>query len=168
MANRVLMGNRSTGGYGLYVSKSGSNVLNCARKDLLFDASQSRAGEVYAGGSLSSLGNTTQNFLSTGSKSNLGYIPLVVSTEDRRGEYDEFFADQSGVEQLYSSRIDFLEFTSSTIEPKSLGFFAGQNFDFSDDQIIETRLSGQSCTNLKFMVLKIPLAYGYMTNTYFG
>ena len=85
MANRVLMGNRSTGGYGLYVSKSGSNVLNCARKDLLFDASQSRAGEVYAGGSLSSLGNTTQNFLSTGSKANLGYIPLVVSTEDRRG-----------------------------------------------------------------------------------
>ena len=166
--NRVLMGNRSTGGYGLYVSKSGSNVLNCARKDLLFDASQSRAGEVYAGGSLSSLGNTTQNFLSTGSKANLGYIPLVISTEDRRGEYEDFYTAQDGVEQFYSSRIDVLEFTTSTIHPKSLGSPAGQNFDFSANQIIGGRFTGQSCTNLKFMVLKIPLAYGYMTNTYFG
>ena len=165
MSNRVLMGNRATGGYGLYVSKSGSNVLNCDRKELLFDSSQKRAGEVYAGGSLNSLGNTTQNFLSTGSKDSLGYIPLVISTEDRRGEYDE--TSGSGEEQLYSSRIDVLEFTSSTIQPKSLGFFAGQDFDFSDDQIIDTRLSGQSCTNLKFMVLKIPLAYGYMTSANF-
>ena len=28
MANRILMGNRSTGGYGLYVSKTGDNVLD--------------------------------------------------------------------------------------------------------------------------------------------
>ena len=112
MANRVLIGNRSTGGYGLYVSKAASNVLTCARKDLLFDASQARAGEVYAGGSLSSLGNTTQNFLSTGSKANLGYIPLVITTEDRRGEYEDTYAAQDGTEQFYSSRIDVLEFTS--------------------------------------------------------
>ena len=48
MANRVLAGNRSTGGYGLYVSKANSNVLTCDRKELLFDSSQKRAGEVYA------------------------------------------------------------------------------------------------------------------------
>ena len=50
MANRVLLGNRATGGYGLYVSKANSNVLTCDRKELLFDSSQKRAGEVYAGG----------------------------------------------------------------------------------------------------------------------
>ena len=33
MANRVLMGNRSSGGYGLYVSKAHSNVLTCDDKD---------------------------------------------------------------------------------------------------------------------------------------
>ena len=38
MANRVLLGNRATGGYGLYVSKSNSNVLTCDIKDLLLDS----------------------------------------------------------------------------------------------------------------------------------
>ena len=33
MGNRVLLGNRSTGGYGLYVSKDGSDVTSCAKKD---------------------------------------------------------------------------------------------------------------------------------------
>ena len=41
MANRGLVGNRATGGYGLYISKSGSNVLTCDYKDLVFNASLS-------------------------------------------------------------------------------------------------------------------------------
>ena len=40
MANRILAGNRSTGGYGLYVSKTGENVLDTT-ESLAFD---SRAG----------------------------------------------------------------------------------------------------------------------------
>lgn len=40
MANRILAGNRSTGGYGLYVSKTGENVLDTTLS-LAFD---SRAG----------------------------------------------------------------------------------------------------------------------------
>ena len=36
MANRVLAGNRTTGGYGLYVSKPTANVLTCGVGDLLF------------------------------------------------------------------------------------------------------------------------------------
>ena len=40
MANRILAGNRSTGGYGLYVSKTGENVLDTT-EGLAFD---SRAG----------------------------------------------------------------------------------------------------------------------------
>ena len=102
MANRVLLGNRSTGGYGLYVSKANSNVLTCDRKELLFDSSQKRAGEVYAGGSQSSIaGNASQSFLSTGSKDNLGYIPLVVWTEDKRGES----SDVGENEEIYLSLI---------------------------------------------------------------
>ena len=49
MANRVLLGNRTTGGHGLYVSKSGQNVLTCADNQLLFDSRKSRTGQIYAG-----------------------------------------------------------------------------------------------------------------------
>ena len=39
MANRVLLGNRSAGGYGLYVSKSGNNVIDTDNANLLFNSS---------------------------------------------------------------------------------------------------------------------------------
>ena len=41
MANRGLIGNRSTGGYGLYISKSGSDVLTCNYNELVFNTSLS-------------------------------------------------------------------------------------------------------------------------------
>ena len=166
MANRVLLGNRATGGYGMYVSKAGSNVLTCNRKELLFDSSQKRAGEVYAGGTQSSIGTSGQNFLTTGSKSSLGYIPLVVYTEDKRGEFD----DNTGNDTLYISRRDFIKTTTSTITPKTLG----EQVDPVSSplngfpQSIENRRTADACTNFKFLVLKIPCAYGYMNSTYFG
>ena len=43
MANRILVGNRATGGYGLYVSQSGDDVLTTT-EPLLFD---SRAGNSW-------------------------------------------------------------------------------------------------------------------------
>jgi len=82
MANRILIGNRSTGGYGLYVSKAGSDVLSCAPKDLLFDSRQGvGSGLVYAFGTDQDLSSSGQNFLTTNSKDALGYIPLVVYAE---------------------------------------------------------------------------------------
>jgi len=162
MANRVLLGNRSTGGYGLYVSKANSNVLTCDRKELLFDSSQKRGGEVYAGGSQSSIGGTSsQSFLSTGTKDNLGYIPLVIWTEDKRGE----FAEVDGDDEIYRERQDFIETTTSTIAPKTLGIQISPSY--TADSGIDNRDSGESCTNIKFMVLKIPCAYGYMTSANF-
>ncbi len=169
MANRVLLGNRATGGYGMYVSKAGNNVLTCNRKELLFDSSQKRAGEVYAGGTQSSIGNSGQNFLTTGSKSNLGYIPLVVYTEDKRGEFD----DNQGLDQLYISRRDFVKTTTSTITPKTLGQQVNPvqqplgGFPQPGSSIFNRR-TADACTNFKFLVLKIPCAYGYMNSTYFG
>ena len=44
MANRILLGNRSTGGYGLYVSKSGQNVLDTTQS-MMFDH---RAGNSWS------------------------------------------------------------------------------------------------------------------------
>ena len=160
--NRVLAGNRSTGGYGLYVSKANSNVLTCDRKELLFDSSQKRGGEVYAGGSQSSIaGSASQSFLSTGSKDALGYIPLVMWTEDKRGER----AIVDGDDEFWRLRQDMIETSSSTISPKSLG----QQIDPSTTASsgIYNRESNDSCTNIKFMVLKIPCAYGYMTSANF-
>ena len=164
MANRVLLGNRATGGHGAYVSKANSNVLNCNRKELLFDSSQARAGEVYAGGSQSSLGNSGQNFLTTSSKSSLGYIPMVIHTEDKRGEFET----GSGFdEELYLERTDTIETTTSTIKPITIGTEISFNTVSLELITVQQRRNGLGCTNIKFMVLKIPLAYGYMTNANF-
>ena len=160
MANRVLLGNRTTGGYGLYVSKANSNVLTCDRKELLFDSSQKRAGEVYAGGTQSS--TSGQNFLTTGSKDSLGYIPLVIHMEDKMGEKDIINGDES----FYESNTALMETTLTTITPKSMeGAVSSSSSSLPNP--INSRDSGSACTNLRFMVLKIPCAYGYMTSANF-
>jgi hypothetical protein len=164
MANRVLLGNRATGGYGAYVSKAGHNVLTCARKELLMDSSQKRAGEVYAGGTQSSLGNSGQNFLSTGSKSSLGYIPLVIHTEDKRGEYE---TNAGGDENYWTERMDAIETTVNTIRPVNIGTEVDNNTSNIETLGVVNRINANSCTNIKFMVLKIPCAYGYMTSANF-
>ena len=72
MANRVLLGNRSSGGYGLYVSKDGENVLTA--DSLLFD---SRTG---TGWSIATYGEDsfdTWNEADHTITHNLGYKPLV-------------------------------------------------------------------------------------------
>tara|TARA_R110000744_G_C19288352_1_gene554400 strand:+ start:661 stop:1107 length:447 start_codon:yes stop_codon:yes gene_type:complete len=47
MANRVLMGNRATGGYGLYVSQTGENVLTCNKSKLLFYTDSGETGSAF-------------------------------------------------------------------------------------------------------------------------
>lgn len=47
MANRVLMGNRSTGGYGLYVSQTGEDVLTCNKSKLLFYTESGETGSAF-------------------------------------------------------------------------------------------------------------------------
>ena len=160
MANRILAGNRSTGGYGLYVSKANSNVLTCDRKELLFDSSQKRAGEVYAGGTQSS--TSGQNFLTTSNKASLGYIPLVIHTEDKKGEKDTIDGD----EEFYESNTALMGTTLTTITPKSMeGSVSSQTSALGT--AVTSRDSSSACTNLRFMVLKIPCAYGYMTSANF-
>ena len=47
MAKRVLVGNRSTGGYGLYVSKSGSPVDTCDTDELTFWTDSGETGSNF-------------------------------------------------------------------------------------------------------------------------
>ena len=47
MANRVLIGNRATGGYGLYVSRLTSNVLDCANDKLMFNTNSGETGNNF-------------------------------------------------------------------------------------------------------------------------
>ena len=50
MANRILLGNRSTGGYGLYVSKPSADVLTCGVDDLTFSTLDSTSTPFSANG----------------------------------------------------------------------------------------------------------------------
>ena len=70
MANRVLIGDRSTGGYGLYVSKNGEDVLTTTNS-LAFDSRMGASAIVqsYGQGSLSGGAGVTITH-------NLGYKPL--------------------------------------------------------------------------------------------
>ena len=47
MANRVLVGDRTTGGYGLYVSRLTSNVLDCANDKLMFNTNSGETGSNF-------------------------------------------------------------------------------------------------------------------------
>ena len=48
MANRVLLGDRATGGYGAYVSRPGdNNVLTCAGDKLLFSTNHDETGSNF-------------------------------------------------------------------------------------------------------------------------
>ena len=71
MANRVLIGNRATGGYGLYVSKAGDNVLS--DDGLLFD---SRTGTGW-GVATYGQGSMVWNAADVTITHNLGYNPVV-------------------------------------------------------------------------------------------
>ena len=170
MANRVLLGNRATGGYGLYVSKANSNVLDCDKKELLFDSSEYRGtGQVYAGGgSLNITSGSSQDFLTTGSKDNLGYIPLVICNEDYAGEWRAAYTQSGTAHEIWQSRVDVMKTTSSAITPIYLDYSTGTYVYDDRRNSTEAHFGGdQACTNLHFTVLKIRCAYGYMNGTYF-
>ena len=178
MANRLLMGFKSATaspgtnyGMGMYVSKAGKDVLTCGRKDLLFDSSQGTgaSGFIYAEGQQSSL-SSALNFLTTNSKDNLGYIPLVIHAEDMQQSHAWATSGGNQTNEYYSTRMDLIKTTSSTITPIKMGYGANASLPSDGRRTSNTDVglgSSQACTNLGFAVLKIPCAYGYMNSTYF-
>ena len=168
--NRVLIVNRATGGYGLYISKANSDVLDCDQKDLLFDSREYRGtGQVYGGGGpINITSGSSQNFLTTGSKDNLGYIPLVICNEDYAGEWRAQYTSSGDTHEIWQSRVDIMKTTSSVIMPIYLDYSTGTYVYDDRRNSVEAHFGGdQACTNLHFVVLKIPCAYGYMNGTYF-
>ena len=72
MAHRILIGNRATGGYGIYVSQSGDDVLTTT-EPLLFD---SRAGNSWTIKKVQE-GTIAANGAPQTVTHNLGYYPMV-------------------------------------------------------------------------------------------
>lgn len=170
MGNRVLLGNLGSNTFGLKVSKEGADVTTCAQKDLLFDSTSVRAGLVYAGAKALTLNDSADNFLTTGSKASLGYIPLVISVEKNMGE--RFEGD--GSEYVEIDEISLWKTTTSTYTPCTATTLSGGGIgsDYPGptdgrnyDQISSTN---ENAINVSYFVLRIPCAYGYMTSTYFG
>ena len=88
MANRILIGNRSTGGYGLYVSEPSANVLDCGQGDLTFWTDSGETGSSFiskgihqtvpwSGGTSSTAPTVVNNItISAGSTASLTYVDL--------------------------------------------------------------------------------------------
>jgi len=173
MANRVLLGKISGSTFGVKVSKKGQNVLSASTDNLLFDSTTFRSGQMYAGGFDLNLGDSADNYLTTGSKASLGYIPAVVFTERERGE-----REHSDFVSNFVSEVSLWKTTTSTVTPITPSAFTFTETDpvtalaaplpsdgRGHDGVSNAR---QNATNVNYFVLRIPCAYGYMNSTYFG
>ena len=81
MANRLLIGNRATGGYGLYVSKSGEDVLTCNKSDLFFGHGQPQIIPISGGSSSAPVESVSVN-ISSSSTASVTFQDLVVDGDD--------------------------------------------------------------------------------------
>ena len=148
--------------YGLKIAKKNADVTTVGPKDTIFDSRIRRRGVVYSTGFQSSLSSSGVNF--KGSKDTLGYIPLVVSSEANEGDF-EYDGGSGGEEaSFYTSLRNSLEFTETNIYPAEEG---ASDYNGDIHPTFRSRNSGNPVTDLSFKVLRIPCAYGYMTDTYF-
>ena len=164
MPERVLLGKDNAGTYCLKISRKGDEVRS-PNNPLLFDSSKSYwSGQVYAGGSASSTTSITWN-ATKGSLSIAGanVIPLIVAADSQRGTLRVVGAVTSGLDGTDfrdTSQQSIFETTASTLKPLKV---INQNPSVSSTTTVTT---GRTSTNLKFLVLRMPCAFGYMTDTY--
>jgi hypothetical protein len=80
MANRVLIGEHNSLGYGMFISKPGADVLSATKNDLIYNSTTA-----YGGGQIHTILNITcassGTYEGTGTITGLGYIPFVQVTE---------------------------------------------------------------------------------------
>ena len=137
MANRVLIGKNGSN-YGIWVSQPADNVLN-PQEPLLFDSTSKRSGMQYVGGNASSTTGITYSSV----KGTLGYIPMALSMDNRSG----FLSTDDGTDGEWEDMAGAHKITTTVISP-----------------VKEGDASGRTATNFKFVVLRIPLQYGKMTD----
>lgn len=155
---------------GVQVSKVNVDVTTGNTRKLLLDSRIRRRGIIYATGNFSSL-STTASF--NGNKTDLAYIPLVITREDKVGN-DHSYSNNSTNDEDYTEKVDQYIFTKTSVTPSEY-YFDADNYDTrsttsvaGDTAMISGRTkSGASCTNFNFKVLRIPCAYGYMTSANF-
>ena len=171
MANRVLIGKMGSD-FGIKVSKEGFDVTTTADKNLLFDSTSRRTGLVYAGATGLNLGDSADNYLTTGSKTSLGYPPLVIFSEKNNGnlQFDDF---QGDVSQMSIWKTTTSTVTPCTAQTAAVSFLGGSNIFTgtlpSDGRNYDgVNSSNENAINVSYFVLRIPCAWGYMNDTYFG
>ena len=152
--------------YGLKVAKKNANVNTVGPKDLIFDSRLRRRGTLYSQGFASTMGTSGVNF--KGNKTELAYVPLVLIDEDRKGSIDQEsggFGEGDTYTYDYSGYRSNFQVTKSTIRP--IGEFSWMHDDFAGYTFGRGSSPNNAVANCSFKVLRIPCAYGYMTDTYF-
>lgn len=169
----------SSSNFRLRLKKSGSDMVVTYPTSNSLETIVGIAASTYDYPELSSTGI---NFL-TGSgttKPSLGYIPLLVLSEQVGGGYESEMDDGGGGVYESINRLSIWKTTTSNMHPMGgaaavpanasqngtfVGdpLFMGRSYDYHEDDDIQTDM-----TNASFFVLRIPCAYGYMTSTYFG
>jgi hypothetical protein len=173
MANRVLLGNLGSSNYGLKISKEGEDVLTTAAKNLVFDSTKPRTGQIYAGGSTSSTSSTLT--WTSGSKPTLTYIPIYFIFEQGTKVYHQERVDSNQVYDLDFYNLNNQgfpwELTNTSITPKETaegGWIRQQTAGARRLSSTDFQLFYQNRTSnaTSFVVLRIPCAYGFMGSTY--
>ena len=141
---RVQNGATGTYYYGLQVSQPGDNVLDPSEPLLFNTANVKRTGQIYAGGNQSS----TSSINWTTTKGSLGYIPLVVQTNDKQGD------------KIVNSGSTTGGLTVDTIHDYGAAKFTSSTITFENAE------ESYTAANVFFMVLRIPCAYGIMPGSY--
>ena len=142
MTNRVLIG-KSGSDYVLKISQPGdSGGVLSPNEPLLFDSATYRTGEVYAGGNFSS--SSGVNWSAT--KGTLGYIPLIVSSDDQNG----------------NERISSSVYLHEYVDNSGAYYATTTNLEFAQERPSQ---SNQTRSNVFMMVLRIPCQYGKMTDS---
>ena len=138
MANRVLLGNRSTGGYGLYVSRLTSNVLDCANDKLMFNTNS---------------GETGSNFFSAG---HFQLVPVSGGT----GSSAPVTTSTTTVSANSTATASYQNYASSTVlmwgvsAPISTpGTYAYSSIGSTSATLTNTNASGRSITSVAFNLL---------------
>ena len=152
--------------YGLKVAKKNANVNTVGPKDLIFDSRLRRRGTLYSQGFASTMGTSGIDF--KGNKTELAYVPLVLINEDRKGSIDKEsggFGDGDTYTYDYSGYRSNFQVTKSTIKP--INAFSWMYDDFAGYTFGRGSSPNNSVANCSFKVLRIPCAYGYMTDAYF-
>ena len=138
MANRVLLGNRSTGGYGLYVSRLTSNVLDCANDKLMFNTNSGETGSNFV-----SAGHFQLVPVSGGTGSN---APVTTSTTTVSAN-----STATASYQNYASSTVLMWGVSAPISTP--GTYAYSSIGSTSATLTNTNASSRSITSVAFNLL---------------